>query len=345
MIKYKLEYVPCNLCGKIQFETAAYFKSSDLKRINKTLIKKGVRAIGSIDGKFKIVRCKKCDLYWINPRLSKKDLARFYNGFYLKKFEGENISFEESVYGNLNIDQEKGRLKEIKRFKKKGFLLDIGAGPGHFLKIAKDDGFKVWGYELSQAAIKIARDTFKVNIASGEIDKLAVKNNFFDVITLHSTLEHTPNPAKYINIAYQKLKDDGLLVFNVPNYRSITYYLVKLLNLPNPGLIFEHLYYFTPSSVTTLLKDKFDILEITSFHHSRPKFSQLEQTKKPKTQSRLSIFFSELSKANNKTIYIKNRLLFFQIRLLKEFLEYNSSGGKLRLGDVIYVFAQKKSPK
>lgn len=336
-----VELVTCNICQERDFKVIDKFESLDLKKVNRSLAKLKKPQIAGGLRRFQVVRCKNCGLIAINPRPKINELERFYQGFYNKEFEGQNVAFAQTVYSQLNIEQEKGRLSEIRKFKKRGSILDIGAGVGHFLKVAKDAGFKVLGFDISKNASTIAKREFGVNVTSGKLEDLLVKDNSFDVITLHSTLEHTTNPKNYIDFSFKKLKPGGLIVFSTPNLRSLNYILAKILKLPYPGFIFEHLYYFTPKVIINLLETNFEILKITSFHHSRSVSSKANRkTKKP--QNRLKVFLNEFLKSNKKWYYFRQRLYYFQMRILREFLEYNQFGGSLKLGDVIYVFARKK---
>jgi SAM-dependent methyltransferase len=159
---------------------------------------------------------------------------------------------------------------------------------------------------------------------------------------MHSTLEHTQNPLLYITSAFQKLKPGGLLVFSAPNIHSINFYLAKLLKLPYPGFIFEHLYYFNPKVIKKILAEKFEIIEITSYHHSRLLLPPIIEEKKPqKTENKYTLFLRELIQTKQKWLYIRQRLYEFQMRILRELLEFNRTAGKLQLGDIIYIFAKK----
>lgn len=341
-MKHVLKFINCNFCGSSNYTSIGTFKRSDLIQNSK----KGGKSILLTHNKFRVVRCNKCTLQFTNPRLSEAQLLQYYEGFYGKKFLAESFSFDSSVYNLLNIEQERGRLQDIIRFKSRGKLLDIGAGPGHFLKVAYDGGWQVFGHELSRKATVIARKQFGITLSYGKIKTLPYPDNFFDVITLHATIEHVLNPTEYLQIAFRKLKSNGLLVMSAPNLHSINFYLAQVLHLQYPGFIFEHLYYFNPTIISNMLKkNAFEIMELTSYHHSRPRYPQSPQKKPQKSQSRISVFLKELMKSRNKNKYIRNRFYYFQMRILREFLEYNKLGGKLQLGDILYVFAQKKTSK
>ncbi|OGY16966.1 MAG: hypothetical protein A2785_02415 [Candidatus Chisholmbacteria bacterium RIFCSPHIGHO2_01_FULL_49_18] len=338
----ELEYVICNLCGNRNGNVIGEFRSRDLVDINRSLTKLGKRPILNSNHTFQVFRCRSCGLAFINPRMSRTALKRFYEGFYEGLFVGKSVSYEQSVYAVLNHEQEKGRLKDVSRFTRAGKLLDIGAGPGHFLSVAKKHGWQIYGHEYSKKAAAIAQQLLGQMLFTEKISQIPLPDNFLDVITMHSVLEHTSDPQEYVTTALKKLKPGGLLVVSVPNLRSLNYFLAKLFSLPHPGFLFEHLYYFSPKVISSLLKD-FKILEMTSYNHSRPMLPQQSQHRISvnRNQSRFATFLLELSRKERKWLYIRNRVYAAQMRLFREFLEYHKIGGRLKLGDVLYVFAQK----
>lgn len=339
-----LEYVNCNLCASEDHKTLEVFTSSDLENVNKSLVSLRKKPLYVPKNQFYVVKCKNCGLVFLNPRLNKGALKIFYESFYSKLLKGKNVSFESSVYSSINLSQEKGRLKEIQNLNplaKK--ILDIGAGPGHFLSVAKKEGWKVYGQEYSKAASRIAKREFGIHIYVGEIDNLPYPDNFFDIVTMHSVIEHTIDPSKYLQIARRKLKPGGMVVFSVPNLYCFDYLSSKLLILSYPGFIFEHLYYFSKKTVSAFLKKTdLQLICLTSKHHSRPNLPEVNNF--PSNNfgpNKLELFFDQLTKSKDKSLYIRMRIYLFASRLAKEFLEYNHYGGMLKLGSIFYVFAQK----
>lgn len=95
-------------------------------------------------------------------------------------------------------------------------LLDIGAGTGDFLQVAKNKGWKTYGVEPNVQARKLAQEKGLELLSSIE----AYENMQFDVITLWHVLEHIPNLNKCLNQLQKLLKPGGLLVIALPNYKS-----------------------------------------------------------------------------------------------------------------------------
>lgn len=83
-------------------------------------------------------------------------------------------------------------LKKNKAYK----VLDVGCGAGeHLLSLAKE-GFKVWGFDLSSEAIRIAKKTFvqfklKADLKVASMHKrFPYKDNSFDAVYSLRTLNH-----------------------------------------------------------------------------------------------------------------------------------------------------------
>lgn len=236
----------------------------------------------------------------VNPLPSQVELKRYYEKFHA------NLKEE------FNFNREQKRLKHIQQFKSKGRLLDLGAGQGHFVAVVNQTpGWQAIGQDISVKAALLAKRKFSLNLLTGEINSLKLKNNYFDVITLHSVLEHLRDPDQIMAICFKKLRPGGLLVFSVPNLNSFEFYLSRLLHQPYPGYIFEHLHYFTPIGIRHLLKKRnFTELQLTSRHYS---------TIEP----------------------LRWHPYWLLVNLAKRFLEFTDFGGRLCFGNIIYVYAQK----
>lgn len=137
-----------------------------------------------------------------------------------------------------------------------GNLLDIGAGTGDFLKIAKNKGWKVYGMEPNQDAAKLAR-TKGIELKP----TLSYFNNHqFDVITLWHVLEHIPNLEETIRNLNQLLTPNGILIIAVPNYKSFDakYYQEYWAAYDVP----RHLWHFSRKSIERLFAEDFRIEKI-----------------------------------------------------------------------------------
>ena len=120
------------------------------------------------------------------------------------------------------------RLDLLKRSGSNVRLLDIGAGIGTFLSIARDRlGWNVAGTEVSTAAVGIARERYSLDIQLGWAEDLALAPGSFDVITLWHVLEHVPSPSQTLKLCHDLLRPNGLLGIAVPNDDDARTWLVR----------------------------------------------------------------------------------------------------------------------
>jgi SAM-dependent methyltransferase len=135
---------------------------------------------------------------------------------------------------------EKDLLKKHVNFK--GKVCDIGCSTGEFLKEISWEGER-YGMEISEKAKKIAEKTginFEKNITN-------VKE-YFDLVVFRGTIQHLPEPIRYIQFAYDSLKPGGTIAFlATPNSNSIVYKLKNTLPVLVPQLNF-----YIPSDLTLI---------------------------------------------------------------------------------------------
>jgi len=142
-------------------------------------------------------------------------------------------------------------------------LLDVGCGYGIFLNLAKDQGWKVYGIELSEDACQFARKNFGLNVFCGDLKEASFPKDHFDVVTLWNVLDHTTNPLEQLLEIKRILKDNGLLFIRLPNFlfqgksRCIGEAFDRLFfgrTYLSRKISVSHLYAFTPSSIANLLE-------------------------------------------------------------------------------------------
>jgi len=96
----------------------------------------------------------------------------------------------------------------------RGQLLDFGCASGLFLKLARAEGWRIAGVELSQdMASRAARD-LRIPIASS-LDGLDVTD--FDAISLWEVIEHLPRPVAELTRLRERLRPGGVIALSTPN--------------------------------------------------------------------------------------------------------------------------------
>ena len=229
----------CNICGKNSFKILYQGKNG-----------KDYRYYSS-GNHGRIVRCDNCGLIYVNPieKGIEKNYETIEDRDYLKSKEARTETFKRD-------------LREIEKYKKKGKILDIGCGPGLFLKVAKDNEWEDYGVELSKWAFDYGKN-MGVNIINKRLEKVKFNDEFFDVITLWDVIEHVENPSGLLLEIKRILKNDGIIVLNTPNIGSA---FAKIMGKRWWNLMGMHIYYFDKKTIIKILeKNGYKIIKIKSY--------------------------------------------------------------------------------
>lgn len=157
------------------------------------------------------------DMLVTHPQPSLDQLGKYYESDdYISHTDSKRSLFEKAYHIVKGIAL-KNKLNLINfQQKSKGAILDIGAGTGDFLAVAKQNGWTTTGIEPSAKAKSIA---ISKGISFVE-NTIELPNQFFDVITMWHVLEHVPDLDFQIKELKRLLKPTGTLIVAVPNFKS-----------------------------------------------------------------------------------------------------------------------------
>src|SRR3989304_2513384 len=107
-------------------------------------------------GGAEVLRCRSCGLVYINTDVDSDFLSNHYNDDYYadwdKEKEGRKKMWEE-------------RLDDVEKYRRgthsenrSNRILDVGCGRGEFVELAKGRGWASFGTEVSEYAVRCARD-------------------------------------------------------------------------------------------------------------------------------------------------------------------------------------------
>lgn len=186
------------------------------QNINLNLMKQchgSVRVIGDAN----VMDCLICGYKHVYPLPTSEEL----NSFYTEEF----YTSEKPVYIQRYLEDEAWweftYNIRLSQFENMGLseksVLDVGSGPGLFLKFAVKNEWKALGVEPSRVAVEHTR-SLGCEVVEGFLDQeLAKSIGSFSAIHASEVLEHVPNPREMLNIFHNLLKEDGLLCICVPN--------------------------------------------------------------------------------------------------------------------------------
>ena len=186
------------------------------------------------------------DLIFTHPQPSAEQLPIYYDSNdYISHTDAQRNVFEIAYQFVKNIAL-KNKLSLINAYSQKGTLLDIGAGTGDFLKVAKSKGWQITGIEPNDKAKATA-------VAKGVCfaeNTSELSSHSIDTITMWHVLEHVPDVEKQIAELKRLLKPTGTIFIAVPNFNSFdaNYYgnFWAAFDVP------RHLWHFSKTAIQKL---------------------------------------------------------------------------------------------
>ena len=206
---------------------------------------------------FELLHDEELDMLFTHPQPSLEKLPSYYESVdYISHTDG-NKSLFEKMYQFVKSIALKNKLKLINSQSTKGRILDIGAGVGDFLSIAKNDGWQTIGIEPSEKAKAIA-----INKGVSFVENLSeLESNSFDVITMWHVLEHVPDLENQIKELKRLIKPSGTVIIAVPNFKSYdaSHYGIFWAAYDIP----IHLWHFSKTAIQKLFaKEKLELVKV-----------------------------------------------------------------------------------
>ena len=171
-----------------------------------------------IVNRFRHVRCKNCDMVYVSPRLKSSIVDSLYNEKPYTEFY--KIKLIPSIDYRRNVLAVNKYNQIAKYFNKPGKVLDIGSGLGEVLSVFQENNWDCTGVEFNEFAANYSRKAFGLNIINRSIYDFDLSEKY-DVIMLWGVLEHLYEPLQILKKVYSLLKDDGILLLEVPSAASV----------------------------------------------------------------------------------------------------------------------------
>jgi 2-polyprenyl-3-methyl-5-hydroxy-6-metoxy-1,4-benzoquinol methylase len=226
-----------------------------------------------------VVRCRQCELVYLNPRLSAAAVESAYAEVadvrYLEEREGRIHTFGralnelETIAAALPVPagnghngasggalhagrlvRANGRHGDASQAFGRGRLLDVGCHIGVFLELAAARGWAAQGVEPSGWACAVARDR-RLDVRCSTLRDAGLPTAAFDVVTMWDVIEHFPDPAAELREVHRLLRPGGLVGITTMNVDSL---VARLLGARWPWLMQMHLYYFSVRTMQALLE-------------------------------------------------------------------------------------------
>jgi len=187
----------------------------------------------------RLVKCDDCNFVFSKKTPSKEELIDYYSNNYSRT----------SYLSPITIKRYNEILDRFEPYRKTGKLLDVGAGYGFFMEIAKQRGWDAHGTELTDEAVNYCRSK-GLKMFQGDFQDLGIEKDTYDIIVSIEVIEHLNTPIEFVKTAHDVLRDGGLFYLTTPNFNSILRYRLKeqynVIEYPN------HLCYYTNKTLRKL---------------------------------------------------------------------------------------------
>jgi 2-polyprenyl-3-methyl-5-hydroxy-6-metoxy-1,4-benzoquinol methylase len=143
-------------------------------------------------------------------------------------------------------------LAAIRRRTRPDRLLDVGAGNGYFVHLARSEfGWDATGLEISEKETAFAASVLGTDLKVELLDEHAARD--YSTVTLFNVVEHVPDPLKLLEEAFAHVRPGGTVVVTTPNPSCIQ---ARVKGLQRWGMIQppHHINLFTRESLGALIE-------------------------------------------------------------------------------------------
>ena len=194
-----------------------------------------------------VLKCKKSGVIVLEKFLTSESYYEK-NIYYTEEFEGSTAT----VFGDVKskpLNDDIRRYETYKDLILDSEILDFGCGKGGFIELSNKISKRSVGLEINK---ENRRHINEIGInCVGAISEL--NNDKFDLITLNHVFEHLNDPINILKDLQRHLKDDGLIIIEVPHARDILLETFNLESFKKFTLWSEHLILHTRKSLETFV--------------------------------------------------------------------------------------------
>jgi 2-polyprenyl-3-methyl-5-hydroxy-6-metoxy-1,4-benzoquinol methylase len=187
-----------------------------------------------------LTKCQNCSFIFSERIPTLEELIAHYNTY------GRN-----DYLSPITVKRYHEILDFLEPYRKTNNLIDVGCGIGHFLTVAKERGWNVYGTEFTDEAIQICEKK-GISMHQGVLNPKNYPSNHFDVIVSFEVLEHINNPQEEVANFNAILRNGGAVYLTTPNFNAVSRLILKekwaIIEYP------EHLCYYTPKTLTRIFK-------------------------------------------------------------------------------------------
>ena len=168
-------------------------------------------------------RCTGCGLQAAHPLPPQDTVAAFLEEKIEARIAEDQNEFSRTIFKFFTeeLPISNRRLREIEARVGTGKLLDIGAGWGVFMGVARERGWNAQAVDLCLYATQLTKQIFQLDIHAGAFEDMDFPDAPFDAITMWEYLEHALSPVQAVRKAAGLIRPGGLLALSTPNTESL----------------------------------------------------------------------------------------------------------------------------
>lgn len=176
---------------------------------------------------------------------------------------GVNVKYNINLYDWLDLNNENSLTLIMNKVKKNSVVLEFGPAYGRLTQYLKEElGCQVYCIEIDSEAIPFIKN-YTVEVLNDDIENYKWLDKWqdisFDYIIFADVLEHLHQPDKVLSNSKKLLKNDGTILFSVPNIAHVAILdslYNNLFEYQKTGILDEtHLRFFTYYSIEQLCQN------------------------------------------------------------------------------------------
>lgn len=161
-------------------------------------------------------KCFDCSFIYISPRPTIHEVLDIYG------HGNAHITAQSHIAGSyLKRLYARHNLSLLKRFIKKGKILEIGSGAGYFLDEARAVGFEPYGLELNPDQALFMQEKLNIPCEQKPLSKKSFAGNCFDVVYHSDVISHFHDPIQEFHTIHDLLVPGGHLMFETGNLGDV----------------------------------------------------------------------------------------------------------------------------
>ncbi|MGR9073100.1 MAG: class I SAM-dependent methyltransferase [Gammaproteobacteria bacterium] len=209
-----------------------------------------------------VLECSICGLQFLEPLMTEKEEADYYDGYYRKQ---ESRHFKKMALSDLQdralLHYEQYRSVYLDQIRGAETILEIGSGTGGFLKFVHKyfPEIKITSIERCEENIAFLRKTFGAKITLCA-EPNEIRGQKFDRIFAFGVFEHIRDSREFLKETKAYLTDKGMMALNVPNKKNALIYAYQIDEFKKFNYMKQHYYTFTEKALEFLaLETNFSI--------------------------------------------------------------------------------------